>query len=70
MSSLYIYHAILRDIRRHRYDVFTRRAGATPLEKFAYTARAWWETSCLGQCTIPGKREREATSLVEISGNA
>ncbi|MBN2006929.1 MAG: phytoene/squalene synthase family protein, partial [Anaerolineae bacterium] len=52
MSSLHIYHTILRDIRRRRYDVFTRRAGANQLEKFACATLAWWETNGLRRCTI------------------
>lgn len=44
MSGLCIYHAILDDIHRRHYDVFTRRAGAATLEKLACTLCAIWGT--------------------------
>ncbi len=70
MSSLHIYHMILRDIRRRRYDVFTRRAGTNHLEKFACATLAWFETNGLMCRTIPGARTPEAAPMMEISGNA
>jgi phytoene synthase len=42
MTSLEVYSAILTNIRRNRYDVFTRRAGASKLQKLGLLARAWW----------------------------
>ncbi len=42
MSSLEIYHAILPNIRRNRYNVFTRRARANTLRKLGLVARAGW----------------------------
>jgi phytoene synthase len=44
MSGLEIYRAILFDIRRHGYDVFTRRAGATRAQKVALVLKARWLT--------------------------
>lgn len=35
MAGLEVYQAILANIRRNSYDVFTRRAGATRLEKLS-----------------------------------
>jgi len=40
MSALEIYHAILPDIRRHGYDVFSRKAGATRWGKARLVLRA------------------------------
>jgi len=40
MSALEIYHAILPDIRRHGYDVFSRKAGATRWGKAGLALRA------------------------------
>ncbi len=51
MSSLYIYRAILRAIRRRRYNVFTHRAGADQVGKIVCAARALWETSVLEHLT-------------------
>jgi phytoene synthase len=44
MSALNIYHAILPSIRRNRYNVFTKRAGTTTLQKLALVAAGWWQT--------------------------
>ncbi len=41
MSALEIYRAILPDIRRHGYDVFSRKAGATRWGKARLALRAW-----------------------------
>lgn len=40
MAGLEVYRAIMTDIRRHGYDVFTRRAGADRLEKLGLALRA------------------------------
>jgi hypothetical protein len=40
MSGLEIYRAILVDIRRHGYNVFTRRSGTTRLQKLALVAKS------------------------------
>jgi phytoene synthase len=45
LSGLEIYHAILPGIRRNRYDVFTRRAGAGDMGKLGLVAKAWWKTA-------------------------
>ncbi len=42
MTSLEVYSAILTSIRRNRYDVFSRRAGASRWQKLGLVARAWW----------------------------
>jgi len=44
MSGLGIYRNILDDIRRHHYDVFTRRAHSTPSQMIMLVARSWWQT--------------------------
>ena len=44
MSGLEIYRAILPGIRRNRYNVFTRRAGAGTARKFGLAARAFLRT--------------------------
>jgi phytoene synthase len=43
MSSLEIYRAILPGIRRHGYDVFTRRARTNKLQKLGLVTRAGWQ---------------------------
>lgn len=43
-SALELYRAILFDIRRHQYDVFSRRAGANRWRKVALLGKAWWVT--------------------------
>jgi phytoene synthase len=43
MSSLEIYRAILSSIRRNGYDVFTRRARTTKLQKLGLVGRAGWQ---------------------------
>jgi hypothetical protein len=40
MSGLEIYRAILSDIRRHGYNVFTRRSGTTRAQKLALVAKS------------------------------
>ncbi len=40
MSGLEIYRAILMDIRRHNYNVFTRRSGTTSLQKLGLVAKS------------------------------
>jgi phytoene synthase len=40
MSGLEIYRAILIDIRRHGYNVFTRRSGTTRLQKLGLVAKS------------------------------
>jgi phytoene synthase len=42
MSSLEIYRAILAGIRRNGYDVFSRRAGMSSLQKMGLVSRAGW----------------------------
>ncbi|NJL93435.1 MAG: phytoene/squalene synthase family protein [Anaerolineae bacterium] len=44
MSALEIYRAIMQDIRQAGYDVFSRRAGTTRLQKLKWVVRARWET--------------------------
>jgi phytoene synthase len=44
MSGLEIYRAILSDIRRSGYDVFTRRAGTSKAQKLGLVVRARWLT--------------------------
>jgi 15-cis-phytoene synthase len=44
MSALNIYHAILPAIRRNRYDVFSKRAGTSRLQKLTLVAAGWWQT--------------------------
>jgi len=41
MSALEIYRAIMDGIRRNDYDVFTRRAGTSRLQKIGLVLRAW-----------------------------
>jgi phytoene/squalene synthetase len=41
-SSLEIYRAILSSIRRHGYDVFSRRARTNKLQKLGLVTRAGW----------------------------
>ncbi len=43
MSGLEIYRAILTDIRRSGYNVFTRRAGSTRLQKLGLVAKSAWK---------------------------
>jgi phytoene synthase len=43
MSALEVYRAILFSIRRNGYDVFTKRAGTTKLQKLTLMASAWWQ---------------------------
>jgi phytoene synthase len=43
MSSLEIYRSILFAIRRNGYDVFTRRARTSKLQKLGLVARARWQ---------------------------
>ena len=43
MSALEIYHAILPDVRRHGYDVFSRTAGATRWGKAGLALSALWQ---------------------------
>jgi phytoene synthase len=42
LVSLEVYRAIVTDIRRHNYDVFTRRAGATRRAKLGLALKARW----------------------------
>lgn len=42
MCGLEIYRAILTGIRRNHYDVFTKRAGTTTIEKLGLVVRAKW----------------------------
>lgn len=44
MSGLEIYRAILRGIRKNNYDVFTRKASTSRMEKLGLLARAKWNT--------------------------
>jgi phytoene synthase len=44
MSSLEIYRAILSSIRRNGYDVFSRRARTTRLQKLGLVGKAGWQT--------------------------
>jgi phytoene synthase len=43
MSSLEIYRAILSGIRRHGYDIFSRRARTNKLQKLGLVTRAGWQ---------------------------
>lgn len=43
MSGLEIYRAILPAIRRNKYDIFTRRAGTSSLQKLGLVGRAGWQ---------------------------
>jgi phytoene synthase len=43
MSGLEIYRAILSGIRRNNYDVFTRRAAASKIQKLSLVAKAGWQ---------------------------
>ena len=45
MAGLEIYQAILVNIRRNNYDVFTRRAGANGPEKLCLALKALWRVS-------------------------
>ena len=45
MSALVIYQAILQDVRKNQYNVFTRRAGTGTLKKLSLVARAFWMVS-------------------------
>jgi phytoene/squalene synthetase len=38
------YRAILADIKRHDYDVFTRRAQMTKWSKIRQLPRIWWQS--------------------------
>jgi phytoene synthase len=49
MSGLEVYRAILQAIRRNRYDVFTRRAGATRVKKLGLALRSYWSVSILSR---------------------
>lgn len=44
-SALEIYRAIMPDIRRHNYDVFSRRAGAGRWRKAGLLVKAWANTT-------------------------
>jgi len=44
LSGLEIYRAILTSIRRARYNIFKRHAGASKIGKTALVALAWWNT--------------------------
>lgn len=44
MAALEIYRAIILNIRRNNYDVFTRRNGASRNEKIRLALKAWWHT--------------------------
>ncbi|NWG16975.1 MAG: phytoene/squalene synthase family protein [Chloroflexi bacterium] len=44
MSALKIYRAILTNIRKNRYDVFSTRAGANKVEKIGLLLAAWRQT--------------------------
>lgn len=44
MTGLEVYRAILGSIRRNRYDVFTRRAGASMAQKIGLAAKSWWQS--------------------------
>lgn len=52
MSALEIYRAILNDIRTHRYDVFSRRAGASPLRKLGLAVSAYFQLAQSSQPDI------------------
>ncbi len=43
MSALEIYRSILSSIRRNRYDVFSRRAGAGAVRKFGLALKSFWQ---------------------------
>ncbi len=43
MSSLLIYQSILNSIRENKYDVFSRRARTTLLQKFVLMFKSWFQ---------------------------
>jgi phytoene synthase len=56
MSGLEVYRAILTDIRRNGYDVFTRRAGATRTEKLRLALKARWAIVRTYETAVPASR--------------
>jgi phytoene synthase len=48
MAGLEVYRAIHNSIRRNRYDVFTRRATTTKIQKLGLAARAQWRLALAG----------------------
>jgi phytoene synthase len=48
MAGLEVYRAILSGIRRNSYDVFTRRAGTTRMQKLVLVLRAQWKLYFMG----------------------
>jgi phytoene synthase len=53
MSGLEVYRAILTGIRRNGYDVFTRRAGATRLQKIGLALKAGREAFSTYETPVP-----------------
>ena len=47
MSGLQVYRSLLAGIRRNRYDVFNRRAGAGKLRKMGLAAKSFWLTAVI-----------------------
>jgi phytoene synthase len=45
LGALRIYHAVLDEIRRRHYDVYSGRAGAGLLKRTAIIAQTWWSKS-------------------------
>ncbi len=43
MSALEIYRAIMEDIRRSRYNVFSKRAEVGDIKKIRLVLKAWWQ---------------------------
>ena len=56
MTGLEVYRAILVDIRRNNYDVFTRRAGATRAEKLGLALKAGRAVACPFRASTPSPR--------------
>jgi phytoene synthase len=56
MSGLEVYQAILTDIRRNGYDVFSHRAGATRTEKLRLALKAGWAVVHTYDTAIPAPR--------------
>jgi phytoene synthase len=47
MSGLEVYRALIAGIRRNRYDVFTRKAGTSSVQKIGLAARSFWRTAVI-----------------------
>lgn len=45
LTALELYRSIHASIRANHYDIFTRRAGASTLQKLGLSLKAWWQLS-------------------------